>query len=87
MYKNKWKGIKWINTRFANHYRAELFMVKAQASAIMAAGLSQINTIREAQGNPRKKAIAIFKQQYATLKAVRDCIKNGTDKANKRWRI
>ena len=87
MYKNKWKGIKWINTRFANHYRAELFMVKAQASAIIAAGVAQINIIKQAQGNPGKKAIAIFKQQRDTLEAVRHCIKNGTDKANKRWRI
>ena len=69
------------------HNRAELFMVKAQANGIIAAGVAQIDTIRAAPGNPGEKLKAMFIQQRATLKAARDCIKNGTDKANKRWRI
>jgi hypothetical protein len=70
--KQKWKGVKWIDTPFAIPYKRRRAYAMMAASGIFAAGVARINAIRQSNRNSKEKAIAIaetvIKSQQAGIK-------------------
>lgn len=86
MRKNKWRGVKWIDTRFARKYHTERALTRAMAAGILAAGQARINIINSAHGLPEIKAMQTSNAVLETVKAAADCIKKRNDELDRRWR-
>lgn len=72
--RSKYKGIKWIRTRYARGYRLRILADRSQKAMIMIQGLCAINTIRAAKAfgdfDKAAKAAAIAQQYAQTFGAV-----------------
>jgi hypothetical protein len=72
--RNKWKGVKWIDTRFAKPYKRRLALAHVQAVGVLAMGAMHAKAIQStnASGRPGAKQAAMAECVLKTHAGIAD---------------
>lgn len=68
-HKRNWKGVPWIKTPFAFHYRRRRALAVPMVAGALAQGQAQIRAIRFSRADRAEKMLAIARAQAGTFNA------------------
>lgn len=72
LHRNRWKGIKWIDTSFAIPYKRRAAVANIQIRTIIAIGEAQMRMISAGSGDCIAKRVAVIEALISTAKACGD---------------
>lgn len=82
----RWKGVPWINTRYAIPYKRRVFIMRAAAAGRISAALMRSRMIAASSGNDVEKALEISRAVTAGMQAAGEIVREMSERWLNSWR-